>query len=235
MIKTKLRHIFLFICFVVSFLLMSSRAEAFLGLLPSSVMDPGALATQTLNNINAEINKVGTFMNEQIKETLNRIKSLKERFENLLGKKKTVKIPAIKKIEESKIAKIYDENSISLAFKKLFFEYPSDQPDIMLAYRKKGREFYDDTLIEAFTASREFEKNIVQINQKIIDASNNKDATDYNSGLQVLLELNSTTDELLMIIQELVAIKMQMIAADAVLNRVEPLYYGKPSVGLKFE
>lgn len=231
----RIKSKFLLIFFLFSFMSVSSNAEAFLGLLPGSVLDPGALATQLVDNVNAGINKVGTYLNSHVKRVLNLIKSAVDKFDNLFSKKDG-KIPGTKQILRSKIADIYDEVSIRKAFKKLFFTYPSDQPRVMNNYRRKGREFYDDTLIESFTAVRELEKQLSKLDQKIIDSSKeNSQATDYNGGLNNLYQLNITTDEILIVIQELVAIKAQMMAAEAVLDRVEPLYYGAPTVGIKFE
>lgn len=231
----RIKSKFLLIFFIFSFTCISSNAEAFLGLLPGSVLDPGALATQLVDNVNAGINKVGTYLNGTVKRALNLIKSAVDKFDNLFSKKDG-KIPGTKQILRSKIADIYDEASIRQAFKKLFFVYPSDQPRVMNNYRRKGREFYDDTLIESFTAVRELEKQLSKLDQKIIDSSKeNSQASDYNGGLNNLYKLNITTDEILIVIQELVAIKAQMMAAEAVLERVEPLYYGRPTVGIKFD
>lgn len=235
MVKCKSK--FLFIFFLLSFLFMSSNAKAlgFLGLLPSFVHDPGAMATQFINNVNAEINKYGSIVMGEVKKTLNGIKSLVDQFKNLLGKKED-KVPGTKEIEKSKIVDIYDENSIKPAFQELFFEYPSDQPRIQLAYKDKGREFYEDTLIEAFTAVRELEKSSNKLNQKIIDITNETRKSDNrNQGLYNLYRINQGIDEVATILQELIAIKAQMAAASAVLNRVEPLYNGTPTKGIVIE
>lgn len=221
--------------FLLSFCLISSRANAFFGLLPSCVNDPGAMATQIINNVNAEINKIGSTVMKGVKKALNNIKSLVDKFENMLSKKDN-KVPGTKEIEKSSLVDIYDENSIRPAFHKLFFEFPSDQPRIQQAYSAKGREFYDDTLIEAFTAVRELEKSSMKLNQKIIDYKKEaQKADDRNTGIYNLYRINQATDELMMITQELVAIKVQMAAARAVLNRVEPLYNGTPTKGIQID
>lgn len=233
MIKFKSK--ILLIIFSVSLVFSSSNANAFLGLLPSSVNDPGAMATQIINDVNAEINRVGSLVMGNVKKALNNIKSLVDKFKNILSKKDN-KVPGTKEIQESKAVDIYDENSIRPAFQELFFEYPSDQPRIQIAYKAKGREFYDDTLIEAFTAVRELEKSSLKLDQKIIDyTKETRDAKDRNQGLYNLYRINQATDELMMILQELVAIKAQMVAAGAVLNRVEPLFNGTPTKGIKID
>ena len=154
----------LFICLVVSLVFFSSRAEAI------GFFDPGSMATQVVNGVNATLNKVSTIANKVVKGTLNKLKALVDKFTSRFNKKEETKIPGTKEIKESKIADIYDENSIRPAFQKLFFEYPSDQERIQLQYDDKRREFYDDTIIEAFTAVRELEKNLVAIDKRIATA-----------------------------------------------------------------
>ena len=46
--------------------------------------------------------------------------------------------------------------------------------------------------------------------------------------------INATTDQLMAIIQELVAIKSQLVAANAVHGEVDPLYTGDDQVIVNF-
>lgn len=220
----------LFVCLVVSLVFFSNRAEAV------GFFNPGSMATQVVNGVNATLNKVSTIANKVVKGTLNKLKALVDKFTSRFNKKEETKIPGTKEIKESKIADIYDENSIRPAFQKLFFEYPSDQERIQLLYDDKRREFYDDTIIEAFTAVRELEKNLVKIDKKIAAAGTTyTKADDYNGGLYNNYMIEVETDELMMIIQELVAIKAQMAAASAMRDKVKPLYHGKASVGIQLD
>lgn len=220
----------LFVSLMVSLVLFTNRAEAV------AFFDPGSMATQVVNGVNATLNKVSTFANKVVKGTLNKLKALADKFTSRFSKKEETKVPGTKEIKESKIADIYNENSIKPAFKKLFFEYPSDQERIQRLYDDKQREFYDDTIIEAFTAVRELEKNLVKLDKKIADASTTyTEAEDYNGGLYNNYKIEVETDQLLMIIQELVAIKAQLASASAMRDKVKPLYHGEASKGIQLD
>ena len=58
----------LFICLVVSLVFFSSRAEAI------GFFDPGSMATQVVNGVNATLNKVSTIANKVVKGTLTLVK-----------------------------------------------------------------------------------------------------------------------------------------------------------------
>ncbi len=187
-------------------------------------IDPGSLTTQVPNTVASVANKVTTYANKAIKMTLQAYKSIEDFFKNLFSRKKT-KIPGTKKIKKSKVADITDEESIRNAFPKLFFRYPSNEPDDQLGYKHEGQEFFEDTMIEAFTAVRELEKKLTEIDTQIVEAEEKyTQADDLNGGLYNKYMISATTDQILIIIQELVAIKSQMTAAYAVHGEVEPLY-----------
>ena len=119
------------------------------------------------------------------------------------------------------------EEEIRKVFPGLFFRYPSSNPDDQLAYKHEGQEFFEDTMIEAFTAVRELEKKLTEIDTQIVTAEQQyTKADDMNGGLYNKYMISATTDQILMVIQELVAIRSQMTAAYAVHGEVEPLYMG---------
>lgn len=208
--------IFTMMTVVLTFAPITKEAQA--------LFDPGSLATQVPNTVASVANKVTTAANKAIKATLQVYKSIKDFFKNLFSRKEA-KIPGTKKIKESKVANVKDEASIREAFPKLFFRYPSVDPDEQTAYKHKGRMFFEDTMIEAFTAVRELEKNLLKMDSQIVTAeSDYTKADDLNGGLYNKYMIDVTTDQVLSIIQELVAIKSQMTAARAVDGDVDPLY-----------
>lgn len=190
----------------------------------SALFDPGSLATQVPNTVGSVANKAATYANKVIRTTLQTYKSLQDFFKNLFGRKET-KIPGTKEIKESKIVDVNNEEAIREVFPSLFFRYPSNDPDEQLAYKHEGQEFFEDTMIEAFTAVRELEKKLITIDAQIVTAEKEyTQAEDLNGGLYNKYMISATTDQVLMVIQELVAIKSQMTAAYAVHGEVDPLY-----------
>ena len=189
-----------------------------------ALFDPGSLATQVPNTVASVANKVTTYANKAIKATLQVYKSIEDFFKKLFSRKNS-KIPGTKVIKESKIVDVNNEEDIRKVFPTLFFRYPSNDPDEQLAYKREGQEFFEDTMIEAFTAVRELEKKLIQIDTQIVTAETEyTKADDMNGGLYNRYMISATTDQLLMVVQELVAIKSQMTAAYAVNGEVEPLY-----------
>ncbi len=210
--------LFIFTCMVISltFLPLKNDAMAF--------FDPGSLTTQVPNTVASVANKVTTYANKAIKATLQVYKSIEDFFKNLFSRKKT-KIPGTKVIKESKVVDVSDEEAIREIFPELFFRYPSENPDEQLMYEREGQEFFEDTMIEAFTAVRELEKKMIELDTQIVTAEKEyTKADDLNGGLYNKYMISATTDQILIVIQELVAIKSQMTAAYAVHGEVDPLY-----------
>lgn len=227
---------FLFTAIFCGCLFYSTVSQAFLlsflkGLPPVPVFDPGSLATQIPNNLNATLNQVATLNSKIVKQYLSKVKSVLEKYLDKLDKSE-VKIPGTKSLEESSVADIYDEVSIREAYKKLFFTYPSDDIHVQNRYKEKGIEFFNDTVIEAFTSVRELEKEIIAYDDKILEWQKEyTEAKDYNVGLYNNFKTSQALDELMIIVQELIAIKTQLQAASAVRGTVEPLYFDEPTAG----
>lgn len=210
--------LFIFISMLVFFTLQPIKNNAM------AFFDPGSLTTQVPNTVASVANKATTYANKAIKATLQAYKSVEDFFKNLFSRKET-KIPGTKKIKESKVVDVSNEEALRNVFPTLFFRYPSNDPDEQLAYQREGQEFFEDTMIEAFTAVREMEKKLTTIDQQIVTAEQEyTQASDLNGGLYNKYMIAATTDQVLAVIQELVAIKAQMTAAYAVHGEVEPLY-----------
>lgn len=232
----KIRNKFLFTAVFCGCLLYSTMSQAFLlsflkGVPPVPVFDPGSLATQLPNNVTATLNQVATLNSKLKKIKLSNLKSQLSKYLDKLDKSE-VKIPGTKELTESSVADIYDEVSIREAYKKLFFTYPSDDIHIQNCYKKEGVEFFNDTVIEAFTAVRELEKEVIAYDDKIIEWQKEyTEADDYNIGLYNNFKTSQALDELMIIVQELIAIKTQLQAASAVQGVVEPLYFDTAAGG----
>lgn len=228
MIKFSFKYLFVFWAMVLSLTFIPVCKEA------HALFDAGSMVSQVPNTIQQYANKVTTFANKVVKATLQAYKSIEDFFKKLFSRKNT-KVPGTKEIKESKVADIKSEESIREAFPKLFFQYPSLDPTEQHKYEAKGEEFYEDTLIEAFTAVRELEKDLIKIDTQIAQAKTDySQADDMNKGLENNYMINATTDQLMAIIQELVAIKSQLVAANAVHGEVTPLYTGDDKSGVNF-
>ena len=219
MLKKNISKLFILTIISLNLVIFPIQKEAY------ALLDPGSLATQVPNTINSAVNKASSYANKIIKNTLQLYKSIKDFFRNLFSRKKT-EIPGTKIIEESSAINIESEEEIREIFPKLFFMYPSKNVDAQNAYRHEGQEFYEDTMIEAFTAVRELEKQLLKLDMEIVTAENEyTQAEDMNEGLYNRYMISQTTDRVMALVQELVAIKAQMSAAFAVKGEVEPLYY----------
>ena len=228
MTKFNFKYLFVLWGMALSLMFIPVNKEA------HALFDAGSMVSHVPNTIQQYANKVTTYANKVIKGTLQVYKSIQDFFKNLFSRKKT-KVPGTKEIKESKVADIKSEESIREAFPKLFFQYPSLDPTYQHKYEAEGEEFYEDTLIEAFTAVRELEKQLGALDTKIAEAKTQySQADDMNKGLENNYMINVTTDQLMTIIQELVAIKSQLVAANAVHGEVKPLYSGDEESGVNF-
>ncbi|MBR1372940.1 hypothetical protein IJ556_00630, partial [bacterium] len=63
-------------------------------------------------------------------------------------------------IKKCKIADMDDATSVQAAFKKLFLQYPSDDPTIMAAYHDKLEQFKEDTVVEMYITATEMDKEL---------------------------------------------------------------------------
>lgn len=191
--------------------------------------------TQVANNTTSVITKV---KQEQTKLT----KSVKEKVagevEGFMPTKKEQQnketaVPGSKKIATSKIADIEKPSSVKEAFYKLFLTYPSNKTDVNDAYRQKAKEFYQDTVIEAYVAARELEKELNELEQKFKElspslvtgenTSNGAEPGDDNNGTwKNAYTAYNTMNELLKITEELAAMRAQLEAAYAVQENIPP-------------
>ena len=159
----------------------------------------------------------------------------------LFQKKEKQAIPGSKTIQESKIADIYDPEDVKKALYTLFLAYPSkcEGPDDFakcVAYKAKGEEFYQDTVIEIYTSVRLLEEELVTLNQQVDKLSTTfaggstggdgaESGEDENGVWKNAYNAYETMDSILKITQEVIAMKMQYEAALLLKNNVEPAPY----------
>ncbi|MBQ8464489.1 MAG: hypothetical protein IJ545_00600 [Alphaproteobacteria bacterium] len=197
------------------------------------------LATNVVNNATTQMNVVVQTMNLQATSLLSKFVG---KFQGFMGGifKKKQELPGTKKIEESTVADIYDPVSVQKAMYPMFFEYPADCDDTSDPenaknceyYKQMRSEFYEDTVIEIYTAVRELEKKFPEIEESIASletslAAGEKGAENPENGKNAIIKnLYNTYDTLnsiLKIIEEIEAMKAQYFAAQAIgSNTVRP-------------
>ena len=171
-IGNKLSFLFL----VVSMLAGVCVKDAGAFLLPpgpgTPTVDPLADVNMTIDYGVQVVNNTTSGITKLKQEQTKLVKAAKEKLagevEGLMPSKKDKNkkekaVPGSKKIAECKIADIEKPSSVKKAFYKLFLAYPSDKSDEMAAYRDKASEFYQDTIVEAYVASRELEKELDEL------------------------------------------------------------------------
>ena len=129
----------------------------------------------------------------------------------------------------------YDEAAVKRAIYRLFLEYPSEDILIQQNYRKKAREFYEDSVIDAYAGSRELSKYLTSevapkfadLKTKLSDTTyggqddDNMNGALYNNYIAAYL----TMDSIVAVVQEATALKAQLEAAKAIRFQLEPLIY----------
>ena len=231
--------------FLAGFILVkANNAEAFL--LPPGPMtptvDPLADVNMTLDYVAQTANAVSSGVTKVKQEQTKLVKSAKEKLAGEVKgfmptkkerQKKETAVPGSKKIAKCKIADIEKPSSVKEAFYKLFLTYPSDKADVNYAYHQKAVEFYQDTVVEAYVAAREMEKELDELEQKFKDlspslvtgenTSNGTEAGDDNNGTwKNAYTAYDTMNELLKITEELAAIRAQLEAAYALQQSIPP-------------
>ena len=141
--------------------------------------------------------------------------------------------------------KTKNPESLSNGFFELFLSLPCDDQketyknaDEMLEcqkknseYRKKAAEFYEDTLLEIYNSVLVLESDLANITVDLEKAQETLTSTeknqDNNSSVQTNAQAYETLDSLLVIWHQLVAMRAQLTAADAIANSLSPAYRGK--------
>ena len=160
----------------------------------------------------------------------------------LFQKKEKQDMPGSKTIEETKIADIYDADSVKQALYQLFLAYPvdcnkgADEYDQCRAYEAKAQEFYEDTVIEIYTSSRLLETELETLTTEVDNLSTTfaggssgadgaESGDDENGAWKNAFNAYETMDSILKITQEVLAMKVQYEAALLLHNQVTPADY----------
>lgn len=247
-IGNKLSFLFL----VVSMLAGVCVKDAGAFLLPpgpgTPTVDPLADVNMTIDYGVQVVNNTTSGITKLKQEQTKLVKAAKEKLagevEGLMPSKKDKNkkekaVPGSKKIAECKIADIEKPSSVKKAFYKLFLAYPSDKSDEMTAYRDKASEFYQDTIVEAYVASRELEKELDELEKNFAkltpmlvtgEGGNGAESGDDNNGTwKNAYTAYDTMNQLLKITEELAAMRAQLEAAKAVKHHIVPAAYKKKS------
>lgn len=241
--KISLYKIYFLVSMIIAGLGLSSfSAMAFL--LPptpvSPTTDPGTDVSFYLKGVGSTATNVSAQASAYMQEQTKILKAAKskymDKFTGFMGgmfkKKEKKAIPGSKTIKKSKIADIYDPESVKKAMYKLFLAYPTTKKDKMACYRNKRGEFYEDTVIEVYTSVRQLEIQLKEIETEINGLTKTLVAGQGSGGAESNEDDNGvwknyytafeTMDELLQITEEVMAMKAQYEAASAVNNTIEP-------------
>lgn len=193
-------------------------------------------ATTTIQNATAQASAYVQSINQKAKAALSKYTGKFTGFANgIFKKEKKQPLPGTKEIKESKNFDIYDPASIQAAIYELFFEYPvdcndKDKPDnklICQAYDNLAQEFYEDTIIELYTSTRELEKQFEMLENSVneLETALNKGKNgaespeDENGVWKNAYNAYDTMNSILKIIEEVEAMRIQYIAVQAIGSR----------------
>ena len=151
----------------------------------SPTADPGTDVLFGLRNVGATAQQYAAQMQAYANEATQKVKAAKkkymEQFTGFMGglfkKKEKAAIPGSKTIQESKIADIYDPESVKKALYTLFMAYPIDCDKnaenfaACAAYKQKAEEFYQDTVIEIYTSVRLMEQTMAELTAEVENLS----------------------------------------------------------------
>lgn len=241
--KMNLKKIYFLVCMVIAGLGLSSFSALAILLPPTPVSpttDPATDVSFYLKGVGSSATNVSaqasSYMQEQTKMVKAAKKKYTDKFSGFMGgmfkKKEKKAIPGSKTINKSKIADIYDPESVKKAMYKLFLAYPTTKKDKMACYGAKRVEFYEDTVIEVYTSVRQLEIQLKEIEAEINGLTQTLVAGQGGSGAESNEDDNGvwknyytafeTMDELLQITEEVMAMKAQYEAAKAANNTIEP-------------
>ena len=235
-----------------SLLVMFSGLASHAFLLPpgpvSPTADPGTDVTFGLRNVGATAQQYATQMQAYANEATQKAKSLKkkymEQFTGFMGglfkKKEKAAIPGSKTIQESKIADIYDPESVKNALYTLFMAYPvdcdkdADNFAACVAYKTKAEEFYQDTVIEIYTSVRLLEQTLSELTAEVENLSTTfsgaggggaESGEDENGVWKNAFNAYQTMNSILKVTQELSAMRAQYEAALFLREQIVPAPY----------
>ncbi|MFI3242146.1 MAG: hypothetical protein R3Y43_06225 [Alphaproteobacteria bacterium] len=203
-------------------------------------IDPLNITGEAAGNVQTAANKV---MN--VKSTINDAindakKALAELIAGVLGgKRKPGKVPGAKKIATSEFVDYSDKAAVQKKIYELFWTYP--EPDDknndyatreeVNGYRAKATEFYQDNLIEVWAAARGLEAELENIRadtltlkEEVVSDEEGGSQLGLNELWKKVYEAYKTYDALYALIEEMTAMKAQLIMSKGIKYDVKPVY-----------
>lgn len=221
---------------------ISVSASAFL--LPpgpgTPTVDPVTDILFVLNSAQTQVQNVTAQVSAQIQAINQKAKAMVSKYvgkftgfmSGIFKKKEKQALPGVKGIQKSKLVDYQNIEEVQTLMYKLFFQYPADCDDVSKpenveackAYKQMGQEFYEDTIIELYTSSRELENQFPTIEQSITDLetsllegkSGAENPQDENGVWKNAYNAYETMNSILKIIEEIEAMRAQYIAAQAI-------------------
>ena len=241
------RKIMIFAVVIGLMMSFSARSYAFFGLFGFGipVIEPASTASQLGKTISVAATQYISLLNKlrQVYDNKVTAKLTKylTKFENKLGEHK--QLPGTKFVQEPKTLEEelgvddlnHDEAAVKRAIYRLFLEYPSDDIILQMNYRNEAREFYDDTVLDVYSGSRELSKYLTNdVSAKFANLHQNfqrgeagaQKADDMNATLyNNYIATHMTMDSIVAVVQEATAMKAQLEAAKAIRDTLQPLIY----------
>lgn len=220
-------------------MLFSAKSYAIFGLfgdIAIPVIEPVSTASELAKDISVGVTKVKAALDRAKQEIGNSYTAKLFNYSSKFNLKAPYKPTAgAKGLVVPGIADPYIESDVKKAIYKLFLKYPSHDIPTQVRYREESREFYDDTVVEVYSAAREVERYLAtdiaakfanlqdRLSKSGGDGASAPDAKNevlYNDYLAY-----QTIDSIAAVLQEVTAIRSQLQAAKAIRDTVEPLEY----------
>ena len=247
------------LCLLIAFGMMLFVSDAISFMIPptpfSIEFDGAADASggvEAVGNVVAntaeKVQQTTTKLRDKVKNWLDNIVS-KLGLGGLHKKKKgDTAIATSREIKESEVANIHDEESVIKAFYVLFGEYPKeylkkykkDVRGVKKAYKDKGIEFSNDSLVELYITSRQLDKMIEVLDKDIAGmtpkyvlgtaaepspeiSGEGGEANDELNSWVNYYKVNDIYDSVLRLTEELSALDAQYEAGRALKKGIEPI------------
>lgn len=243
-VQKKSRTNILFTAVFCAALLFSGRANAFFGLFfGGAVFEPTSTAAELTKNISTKITEARAEFYKLKQQIANKLTALGLNFNSNFGLRLEHKPLAGAKILEEPSVDPLNESEVKQYVYKLFLTYPNGDIPTQVKYRKMAQDFYDDSVLEAYSAAREVERylsNDVAAKFAELQSRLHESGGDGASSPEALNEVlynnylaYQTIDTIARVLQETTAIKSQLEAAHAISDVVEPLEYPAPDPDLQ--
>lgn len=186
------------------------------------------------NNAATVLNVTNTGLIEKAQKEIKNAKAkydeYKSDYEGVYNKEKAP-LDGTKTIVESKIADTSDPVSVRRAMYDLFLSYPNNNVFERQKYTDKARQFYNDTINELYTSVRLLEQDfnanikprIETMSTDMISGENGASVGDDDNGSwKNTYNAYKTMDDVVQVLEELTAMKVQYETAKAIRDVIRP-------------